>query len=181
MSKIMPVFSSNNESSFTSIAVQPNSLTSQIDSSKMENIIKPANVKLFNLIPINKRESHVNRSPSFSSKAIRFIKADEYTTYDTKFSKTLIMTSILTMIMTAILFIFILVNISKKTTSVYVLDDLLTDEFKEKNKELNTLNTVSKVNQISSIVLGSITFVATVAQFFYVYQHNDFKSKQNVI
>lgn len=175
MSKIYPSTYFNNEKSFTSIAVQPNSMQ---NSQKTEDVAKPSNVKLFNIIPVNKRESHVNRSNSFSSKAIRYFKADEYTTYDTKFSKALIMISILNMIMLAILLIFILINVTKKPINMYVLDDLITDDFKEKNKDLNALNIVSKVNQWSSIAIGSATFVCSIAQFYYVYQHNDFKSKQ---
>lgn len=147
---------------------------------KMSEIEKPSNVKLLGIIPVNKRESHVQRSNSIVSKAIRFIKADEYTTYDTPYSKALIVISILNMIMLAILFIFILINWNKKNSSIYVLDSLNTDEFKEKNKELDTLNIVSKVNQYSSLVIGFATFGCSIAQFYYVFKHNDFKSKKQI-
>ena len=82
------------------------------------------------------------------------------------------------MIMLAILFIFILINMNKNAYSLYVKGELLTDNFKEKNKDLDTLNIVSKVNQYSSIVIGSVTFFCSVAQFYYVYKHNDFKSNK---
>lgn len=172
MSKIQPVSSSTK---FNSIIVQPAS--DKYINTKISEEIKPSNVKVLG-IPINKRESHIQRSNSNVSKLIRFIKADEYTTYDTKFSKALIIISILNMIMLAILFIFILANMDKKSSSMYVLDSLVTDEFKEKNKELDGLNVVSKVSQYTSVIIGSITLVCSVAQFYYVYKHNDFKSKK---
>lgn len=174
MSKIVPVDSSTY---FNSVIVKPSSVGSL--NNKIQETAKPSNVTIMK-IPINKRMTHVNRSDSNVSKLIRFIKADEYTTYDTGFSKALIITSIINMIMLAILFIFILLNLKKNASSMYVAGDLMTDEFKEKNKELDTLNIVSKVSQYSSIAIGSVTFVCSVAQFYYVYKHNDFKSKQTL-
>jgi hypothetical protein len=157
MPKIAPMNLSN-------IIVKPASVNSFSDVS-LPAPPPRSNVRVLGL-PVNKRETHVNRSDSFQSKLIRFIRADEYKTYDTVWSKILILTGALTGIMTILFIVFVM----------YVSDSLITEEFVKKNSEFNTLNIVSKVNAYVGGCLATVSFAATCAQFYYVYKHNDFRA-----
>jgi uncharacterized membrane protein YagU involved in acid resistance len=165
MSKIAPMNLSN-------IIVKPTPDNSFSDVGLSSLAPPKPNVRVLG-IPVNKRETHVNRSDSFQSKLIRFIRADEYKTYDTVWSKVLIVTGALTGIMTILFIVFVLINYG--ATNMYVSDSLLTEEFIEKNSDFNTLNVVSKANAYIGGCLASISFAATCAQFYYVYKHNDFR------
>jgi len=171
MNKISP-------SGFSSIVVRPQSSNSVANSNRTisfkESAQRPV-VKLFNKIPINKRETHVNRSDSFQSKLIRFINTDEYKTYDTKYSKTLIVTSVISSVMTLFLSIYVLYYFSKGISQVYILDEIYDSSLRKKNEDIAPLNVVSKVNTYVTGVMGLVSLVASVLQFRYVYKHNDFR------
>lgn len=194
MSKIMPFSQSNDtKTNFTSINVgpratriyntgsaifseRPSSAPNVGSSSLSNNRTASAPNARVGIIPINDRMSRIERSDSFKSKLVRLVNAKEYKTFDTIYSKALIVLAILNLIMIIVFFSFYMLSSAPSTTNLYVKNDLITDEFKEKNKEMDTMNAVNKANTIISGIIGVSSLLASIGQFIYVYRHQDFRS-----
>jgi len=177
--KIMPVTgpvpAEIMSSRMKTIEVMPSSKTVIIQKSSE----KKPNVKFLG-IDIGRTKTGLETRNSFVSKLVRYAKADEYTTIDTTWSKVMIGCSVITGIMTLIIFIvsIYLYFSEEEYSSVYILDSALTDELKEKNKPLDTLNTMSKVATGISISLGAVSLVAAYKHWRAVFDINDFKPGQ---
>ncbi len=177
MNRVAPIFNRADTIKMDSIAVRPvTPVASSIPSMKSPRQSFAENFKLFGKIPVNMRKSEVMRRDSLFPKTLRFLNSNEYTTYDTIYSKSVIVLAVINAVLLLTFFIFFAIYYSKHgAVSVYVKKELITDEFKEKNKELDTMNTVSFVNTIIGATIGSLTFLATVLQFRYVFKKNDFR------
>lgn len=175
MARIAPVSNTRDTGvSMQSIAVMPNSASSFNARQPRKSFMEP--FKLFGKIPTNMKKAEVMSSNNFLPKFLRFLNADEYTTYDTKYSKTVIILAVMNAILLLTFFTFVIYYYSKHSaTNIYVKKELITDEFKEKNKELDSLNDMNLANTILSCIIGGSTFLATILQFFYVFNRNDFK------
>lgn len=176
--KIMPVDgpvpAQTSDARMKTIEVMPSRNTVIIQKSSE----KKPNVKFLG-IDLGRTKTGIATRNSFVSKLVRYAKADEYTTIDTTWSKIMIGCSVITGIMTLIIFIvsIYLYFGEAEYSSVYVLDDLLTDEIKEKNKPMDTLNTMSKVATGISITLGAVSLVAAYKHWRAVFDINDFKTE----
>jgi len=173
MNRVSPLFTKD-EIKMDSIAVRPVS-SSRIQTSET---VAPVtnNFRLFNKIPVNRRETHVNRSNSITSKGLRFLNSDKYTTYDTKWSRTVLLCACLNMIMIIIFMIYYFIDMKKDKSNMYVKKELITEDFKKNNSELDSLNLVNTINSYVTGVLGGISILATIGQFYYVYKNNDFRN-----
>ena len=142
-----------------------------------ENAEKKPDVKVFG-IPVNKRETHVGRSDSFQSKFIRFLRADQYVEYETKWSKLMIACSAITGLLALLMFIIYMYyyfTTDNGFSSRYILDSSISEEIKEKNKSLNTFNKMSDVVSWMSILVGFVSLVASVKQWKTVFDRNSFR------
>jgi hypothetical protein len=172
MNRISPLFAKD-EVKMDSISVRP--ATASVVPI-IQNNPKTNNFKLFNKIPINRRETHVNRSNSITSKGLRFLQSDSYTTYDTKWSKTVLLCACINMAMFLIFIVFYFIDVKKSKSNLYVKEELITEEFKKNNSELDNLNTVNTINSFITGIVGTISILATAGQFYYVYSRNDFRN-----
>lgn len=137
---------------------------------------KKPDVKVFG-IPLNKRETHVSRSDSMQSKMIRFVRSNRYMNYETKWSKVMIICSVITGLLCVIYFfttIYYMATV-QDYSSIYIKDELLTPDIEEKNKDLDFLNNLSLVNTFISGAVGAVSLGAAVMQFKYTFSHNDFR------
>lgn len=123
---------------------------------------------------VGRRTEHINRSDSFVSKAIRFVRADEYTYVASNYDRFIIVLNIASFIlgiMTLVWFVTIWAKNGKRPSSSFMFG------IPEKESKLDMFNTF---NTVSSVIKGCITllaFIASIMQLRIIFKHNDFRSK----
>lgn len=174
MNRITPLNNSDNSVNMQSVSVMPASTTSFNSKQPRKSFVET--FRLFNKIPTNMKKAEVMQSDNFLPKFFRFLNANEYTTYDTKYSKTVIVLAVMNAVLLLTFLVFVLYYYSQHcATNIYIKKELLTEELKEKNKELDSFNNMNLANTIISGGIGGMTFVLTVLQFLYVFNKNDFR------
>jgi hypothetical protein len=123
---------------------------------------------------VGRRTEHINRSDSFVSKAIRFVRADEYTYVASNYDRFIIVLNIASFIlgiMTLVWFVTLWAKNGKRPYSSFVFG------IPEKESKLDGFN---MFNTVSTFIKGAITvfaFVASIMQLRIIFKHNDFRKR----
>lgn len=133
------------------------------------NLATPTNTINKNSIFSSLKEKWDNSKPK------KFIESNSYIQYDTVYSKILIGLTIMKIALAIAFIIFYTKNCGAQ--AVYVSKDIITEEFKEKNKKYNEMNSFNKIDSIFSIALGGSVILFTTMQFIYMYNNNNFEKK----
>lgn len=160
---------------FTSVAPRVISVKS-INTNPTSNIIIKEKIKdlASNITNLGRRETHVDRSDSFISKGIRFLKADEYTYVSTNYDKFLIINTIIVTIIALISFIWV-ISYGTKIKQVYIYTDTSGN-----NDDLKKINLFSTITFWIKVVLGGAACIASYYQIKTIYKANTFRTNNKI-